>query len=128
MGTSEWIVTVLILAVLYIAPFAVFNAKDRLIKDYSFRKLVKSTNKTIAVYAAILIVMFLWLQTRSQPLIVDPQYPDPNDEYVAVGVIVIFGLSVIFLFLPLMLIVNFANYFIQSKSNASQRAEDKNLP
>jgi len=128
MGTSEWIVTVLILAILYIAPFAVFNVRDRLIKDYSFSKFVKTTNKPIVVYAAILIVMFLWLQTRSQPLIVDPQYPDLNDEYVAVGVIVIFGVSVIFLFLPFMLIVNFTNYFIQSKSNASQRAEDKNLP
>ncbi|HYD90695.1 MAG TPA: hypothetical protein VEA37_04305 [Flavobacterium sp.] len=128
MGTSEWIVTVVILAILYIAPFAVFNAKNRLIKDYSFRKFVKTTNKTIAVYAAILIVMFLWLQTRSQPLIVDSQYPSPHDEYIAVGVIVIFGLSVIFLFLPLMLILNFANYFIRSKSNGLHKAEEKNLP
>lgn len=114
MGTLKSIAVILVLAVLYLLPAIVFIRKTQLLQNRTFRNFLKAINGTVCSY--LVIMGFLAIPLFAfYPLIHDPQYPSPDDHPATATVIMVFLLSLLFIFLPLMAIANLIN-FVRDRS------------
>ena len=103
----------IVLSILFVVPFLVFSIHHKLFRKATFRLLATVINKTALVYLAILFMVIMYV-TGNHPIILDPQYPEP-DEILAGGITIGFIVLFIFVFIPIMLILNVIRKFSKEK-------------
>jgi hypothetical protein len=98
------IVIPLLFVVIYITPWIIFIKEYNLIRAFSFTKFRKALNGIFVVEVILFIVIFMAIAAAENPIMEDPEYPEPS-ESLLVGAILFYAFSVIIL-LPVALIMN----------------------
>ena len=111
---------VLQLAVVFIFPFVFFVSEQKLIKEYSIKKLAIVTNKAFLASLILNLIILSFLAAMGAIPIIDPDYPDPLESYFMGSL----GWTVVItpLYLIFMLVVNFAGYIQRKKAGAERTA------